>query len=126
MDKLQQAAFLSVFRAVAFTALAIFTIMVGLSFDPILALKSGGVLILILLAALLLKAHRAPATNHRHTDAWLLLADSERPDEHYAGEVLRTALREAYLRFAKWTAGAAIFVWAGAVLLALTGVAEVS
>lgn len=126
MHKLQQAAFISIGRAVGFSGLAIFTVMVGLSFEPLLALKSGGVLLLILLSALLLKAHRTPLINYRRTEAWLLLDRSDRPDERYAGQVLATALRDACLRFAQWTAGTAIFVWAGAVLLAWSGAGAVS
>jgi hypothetical protein len=119
MDKLRQAVFVSVGRAVGFSGLGIFTLMVGLSFDPVLALQSGGVLLLLLLVALLLKAHRMPFTDHRHTEAWLLLDHADRPDERYAAQLMRSALRDAYLRFARWTAGVAIVVWSGAVLVAL-------
>ena len=121
MEKLRRAAFLSIGRAVGFAGLAIVTVMVGLSFDPVMALRSGGTLILLLLAALLLKAHRAAFINHRRTEAWLLLDNSDRPDERYAGQVLTGALREAYLRFARWTAGVAALIWVGALLLAWIG-----
>jgi hypothetical protein len=122
MGKLQQVAFVSVGRAVGFSGFAIFTVMVGLSFEPILALRSGGVLILILLAALLLKAQRTPFADYRRTEAWLLLDRGDRPDERLAGRVLSAALREAYLWFARWTAGVAAIIWAGAVVLAWTGI----
>ena len=121
MDKLRQVVFLSVGRAIGFSGLGILTLMAGLSFDPILALQSGGILILLLLAVLLLKAHRMPFTNHRHTEAWLLLDLGDRPDDRYAAQVMQTTLRDAYLRFARWTAGVAVIVWSSAVLLAVTG-----
>ncbi|HEX2256377.1 MAG TPA: hypothetical protein VHG92_06695, partial [Afifellaceae bacterium] len=117
MEKLQQVAFLSVGRAVGFAGLAIFTLMVGLCFEPLLALRSGGVLLLLLVAVLLLKAYRVEATDYRHTEAWLLLDSSDRPDESIAARAVRVALRDAFLWFARWTAGVAALVWGSAVLV---------
>jgi hypothetical protein len=116
MEKLRQAAFLSIGRAVGFAGFGIFVTMVGLSFDPVLALRSGGVLILLVLAGLLLRAQR-PLVNFRHTEAWLLLDRSDRPDERHAAQLLSSALREAYIWFARWTAAIAVLVWVGALLL---------
>ncbi len=118
MEKLNWVAFVSIGRAVSFSAFAIVTVMLGLSFEPVLALRSGGILLLLLLSALLLKAHRAPSADYRRSEAWLLLDKEDRPDERYAGEVMGAALREACLRFARWTAGAAAIVWV--IVLALT------
>ena len=122
MEKVRQVAYLSIGRAVGFAGLAIFTVMVGLSFDPLMAVRCGGVLLLLLLAALLLKAQRAPFTDYRHTEAWMLLDGPDRPDARFAGQVLAGALRDACLRFARWTAGVAAIVWGFAVLLSLLGV----
>lgn len=121
MEKVREVAFISIGRAVGFSGLAIFTIMVGLSFHPVVALQSGGVLLMLLLAALLLKAQRAPFTDYRHTEAWMLLDRSDRPDESYAGRAVVTALRDACLWFARWIAGAAVVVWSTVVLLIWTG-----
>jgi hypothetical protein len=123
MEKVRRVAYLSVGRAVGFAGLAILTAMVGLSFDPLIALRCGGLLLLLLMSALLLKAQRAPFANHRRTEAWLLLDVPDRPDERYARFVVTTALREAYLRFARWTAGVAVLVWTIAVLCGLAGLA---
>ena len=117
MEKLQQVAFLSVSRAVGFAGLAIFTLMVGLCFDPLLSLRSGGVLLLLLVAVLLLKAQLAASTDYRRTEAWLLLDSSDRPDESFAGRAVSGALREAFLWFARWTAGVAALVWGSAVIV---------
>ena len=95
--------------------------MVGLSFEPVLAFRSGGVLALLLLTALLIKAQR-PFRDYRHTEAWLLLEEGDRPDARYADYVMITALREACFWFARWTAGVAALIWAVAVLLEWTGV----
>ena len=122
MQKLRQVAFISVGRGVAFAGLGIFVVMVGLSFDPVLALRSGGVLLLILLAGLLIKAQHVARTDYRRTEAWLLLDRAERPDERTAG-YLTKALREACIWFARWTAGAAVLVWGFAAISTLAGVA---
>ena len=121
MEKLRNAAFVSVGRAVGFTGFGIFTLMFGLSYEPVLALRSGGVLILVLLLALLIRAYRVPRQDFRHTETWFLLPRADRPDERYAGILITAALRDAYLWFARWIAGVAAIVWAGAVLLGWTG-----
>lgn len=123
MEKLNQVALLSIGRGVSFSGFAILTVMLGLSFEPVLALRSGGILLLLLLAALLLKAHRAPLGDHRRSETWLLLEREDRPDERYASEVMGRALRDACLWFARWTAEAAAIVWGIAVALSLLGAA---
>ena len=122
MEKLREAAFLSVGRAVGFSGLAIFTFMIGLSIRPVLALKAGGVLLLILLFALLLKAYRLPFTDYRNTETWLILNKEDRPDERFAGIVINAALRDAYFSFARWAAGLAAVLWAAVAVLALLGI----
>jgi hypothetical protein len=123
MEKLRYAAFLSVGRAVGFAGFGIFTLMFGLSYEPVLALRCGGVLILVLLVALLIRAYRVPRSDFRHTETWVLIPHAERPDERYAGLLVTSALREAYLWFARWIAGVAALIWAAAVLLTWTAVA---
>jgi hypothetical protein len=122
MERLRQVAYVSVGRAVGFAGLAIVTVMVGLSFDPLLALRSGGVLLLLLLAGLLMKFQSLAFTDYRRTEAWLLLEPGERPDEQTASRAVVSALRDACLQFARWTAGVAVLVWASAVVLAASGV----
>jgi hypothetical protein len=119
MNEVRQAAFVSIGRGVGFTGLAILTIMVSLSFQPVLALRCGGFLLLLLLAVLLLKAQRAPFIDHRSTEAWMLLDKNQRPDERFAGFAIASALRDACLWFARWTAGVAAVVWSLTFLLAL-------
>ena len=126
MEKLRQVAFQSFGRAVGVAGLAIFTVMVGLSFDPLLALRSGGIMLLLLLSVLLLKAQRVAAADYRHTEAWLLLDSSDRPDESFAGRAVSGALREAFLWFARWTAGVAALVWGCAIVLMWFGGADLA
>ena len=122
MEKLHEVAFLSVGRAVGFAGLGILTVMISLSFDPVLALRSGGILLLILLAALLLRAQRPVLRNFRETEAWLLLDKADRPDERYAARLLSRALQDAYFWFARWIAGVACLAWTAAITLGLLGV----
>src|SRR3546814_10381376 len=75
--------------------------MLSLSFDPPLALKSGGILLLLLLAGLLLKAQRVAAADYRHTEVWSLLDRNKRPDERVAGRLVVGALRDACFWFAR-------------------------
>ena len=119
MNEVRQAAFVSIGRGVGFTGFAILTLMVSLSFEPALALKCGGVLLLLLIAVLLLKAQRAPFVDHRHTETWMLLDRTQRPDERIARAAIASALRDACYWFARWTAGVAAVVWGATFLLAL-------
>jgi hypothetical protein len=123
MNELRRVAFLSIGRAVAFSGLAIFVVMTGLSYEPVLALRAGGVLLLLLLAGLLLRAQRFHVSDYRHTEAWNLLDKSKRPDGAAAGKTLTIALREACLWFARWIAGVAALIWVFAVAFAWIGAA---
>jgi len=121
VENLRRVAFISVGRGVAFAGLGIFVVMVGLSFDPVLALRAGGVLLLILLAGLLIKAQQVARADYRRTEAWLLLDSTQRQDERTAANLI-VALREACMWFARWTAGFAALVWGFAAISTLVGV----
>lgn len=118
MDRLRAVAFQTIGRAVGFAGLAIFCVMLGLSFDPLLAVRSGGILVLLLLSVLLMKARSALTADHRRTEMWLYLDSNEKPAEGYAQWAAATVLRDAYFWFARWTAGVAVLLWSAAVLLA--------
>jgi hypothetical protein len=119
MERLRTVAFQTIGRAVGFAGLAIFCVMIGLSFDPLMAVRAGGVLALLLLSILLMKARSALTSDHRQTEMWLYLDRSEKPAEGYAQWAAATVLRDAYFWFARWTAGIAVLLWSTAVLLAL-------
>src|SRR3546814_17683530 len=97
MENVRDAAFLSVGRAVGYAGFAFLTMMLSLSFDPPLALKSGGILLLLLLAGLLLKAQRVAAADYRHTEVWSLLDRNKRPDERV--EIGRASCRERVCQY---------------------------
>ena len=122
MDRLRQVAFQTIGRAVGFAGLAIFCVMAGTAFDPLLAVQAGGVLVLVVLAVLLLKARLALTADHRKTEMWLYLKKHERPAESYAQWAASTVLRDTYLQFARWMALLAVVMWALAVLMPMFGI----
>jgi hypothetical protein len=108
MDIIRRIAFETVARGCGFASLAIFCIMVGLSFDPKSAFEAGGVLALAMVGVLLLKARGAATKDYRRTEMWLYLPKEHRPPEAYAQLVSASVLQETYLVFAHRTAIIAI------------------
>jgi hypothetical protein len=121
MERMRQVAFQTVLRACLFGALAIFCLMVGLSYDLRMSFQSGGTLTLLMAVILLLKAAEARTKPYRKTEMWLLIPKDQRPPKAYAQRVSSTVLRETYLTFAMWTSGAAIVMWVTALVLSLSG-----
>ena len=117
MEHMRRAAFESALRACAFGSLAIFCLMVGLSFDPKLAFKAGGFLTTLMALILIYKAREARTKNYRRTEMWLLLPKTARPPEAYAQWATATVLRGTYLTFAYWTSVIAVTMWVMALLL---------
>ena len=111
-------------RACGFGSLAIFCVMIGLSFEPRAAFQAGGMLTMLMAAILMLKAHEARTKNHRRTEMWLYLPKEQRPPEAFAQRASSTVMRETYLTFALWTSAIAIVMWRpGAALLACRQIA---
>lgn len=119
MESVERAAYLSVGRACAFGGLAIFCFVVGLSYDPNLAAKSGGLLCMLMTAILLMRAASAPTRPYKTTETWLMLEGAERPSAHIAQQVIGSALREAYFWYARSTAIVTASLLAFALLLPL-------
>ena len=117
MDAVERVAFVSVGRACGFAGLAILCIMVGLCFEPMLAARSGGVLCMVMTLYLLWCAKTAPSRPIRDTEAWLILEEDERPPPAVAQRILGAALREAYLWFARYSAGVTVVIWMSTVAL---------
>lgn len=119
MDQLRYLALVSVARACGFGTLAIFSVMVGLSFDPVLSAKSGAILASAMVAVLLFKAHRAPHQPYRRTEVWLLLGGKSSLPERNAQRLVSGILRDTYLRFATICAAFAAAMWVLTLVLAL-------
>jgi hypothetical protein len=111
VDRIQVAAEISIGRAVGFGALAIGTVVLGLIFDPALALKTGGALTLLMAAIIQLKAERARSQPYRSTEVWLILDKRlGLPDDH-AQRIVSTVLRSTYRRYAHASVAVAVCLW---------------
>ncbi|MBX9776911.1 MAG: hypothetical protein K2Y71_21240 [Xanthobacteraceae bacterium] len=121
MEHIRTIAYETVMRACGFGTLAIFCVMVGLSFNARASFQAGGFLTMLMTLILIYKAWEAPNKNHRRTELWLYLPKEERPPEHYAQWAVATAMRETYLAFAGWTSLVAIVMWILALLFSLAG-----
>ena len=109
-------------RACGFASLAIFCVMIGLSFHPRAAFQAGGFLTTLMALVLVFKAREALTKNYRRTEMWLYLPKDLRPPESYAQWASSTVLRETYLTFALWTSAIAIVMWVLALLFFLLGI----
>jgi hypothetical protein len=121
VNDLRRIAYEIVLRACGFACLAIFCVMIGLSFAPRAAFQAGGVLTMIMTGILVLKAQQARTQDHRHTEMWLYLPKEQRPATNFAQRAVSTVMRETYLAFARWTAIVAIAMWAAALTFAVIG-----
>jgi hypothetical protein len=122
MEHMREVAFATVMRACGFGSLAIFCIMIGLSFEPRAAFQAGGFLTTLMAGILIFKAREALTKNYRKTEMWLYLPKDMRPPEAYAQWASSTVLRETYLTFAKWTSAVAISMWVVALAFSLAGI----
>lgn len=102
----------SVGRACEFTALAIGAVVNALHATPILALKAGGFLALIVTFVLLLLAARAERTCFSKTRIWRELEGHERPSADRAQAVIGGARRRAFQIYASRFAIAAAAILA--------------
>jgi hypothetical protein len=121
MEHMREIAYETVLRACGFGSLAIFCVMIGLSFEPRLAFQAGGFLTTLMVVILLFKAREALTKNYRKTEMWLYLPKEQRPPEAYAQWASSTVLKETYLTFAYWTAAISIVMWVLTLLFSLAG-----
>jgi hypothetical protein len=111
MELMRQVAYETVLRACGFGSLAIFCVMIGMSFDARLAFQAGGTLTTIMALILIYKAREALTKDYRKTEMWLYIPKDFRPPEAYAQWASATILRDTYLTFALWTSIIAIAMW---------------
>jgi hypothetical protein len=112
VEEMRRIAYETVLRACAFASLAIFCVMIALSFVPRAAFQAGGFLSILMTLVLMLKAHEARTKDHRRTELWLYLRKESRPPQALAQKLVSTLMREIYLQFARWTAIISIVMWA--------------
>jgi hypothetical protein len=121
MEYMRRIAFETVLRACGFGALAIFCVMIGMSFHPKLAFQAGGFLTMIMAFILIMKSREALTKDYRRTEMWLYVEKDFRPPEAYAQWASATVLRDTYLTFALWTSLISIVMWAIALIFMLLG-----
>ena len=121
MEEMRRIAYNTVLRACGFASLAIFCVMIALSFLPRSAFQAGGFLSIVMTLTLVLKAHEARSKDHRRTEMWLYLPKENRPPPPVAQKMISTVMRETYLLFACWTAIISIVMWSIALLFSLSG-----
>jgi len=121
MEHMRRIAYETVLRACGFASLAIFCVMIGMSFMPRLAFQAGGTLTTIMVIVLIYKAYEARTRDYRRTEMWLYLEKNERPPASCAQWASATVLRETYLQFALWTSVVAIAMWVIALFCGLLG-----
>jgi hypothetical protein len=121
MEYMRQVAYETILRACGFGSLAIFCVMIGLSFEPRVSFQAGGTLTTIMALILIFKAREALTKDYRKTEMWLYLPKDFRPPEAYAQWASSTVLRDAYLTFALWTSAIAIAMWVLALFFSLIG-----
>ena len=120
MEHIRRVAYETVLRACGFGSLAIFCVMVGMSFMPRLAFQAGGFLTTMMALILIHKAHEARTKDYRQTEMWLTWKrTSGRP--RYAQWASATVLRETYLTFALWTSIISIALWVMALVFGIAG-----
>ncbi|MFZ1815658.1 MAG: hypothetical protein WBO55_08190 [Rhizobiaceae bacterium] len=100
MEEVREKAFFCVGRAVFFAALAITLVMLGLAFEPALALRSGAILGLVVCAVLIWFAQTAHGREPNRTETWLLLKPDARPGNEHGVRYFKEILHETYLYFA--------------------------
>ncbi len=119
MEQMRRVAYETVLRACGFGSLAIFCIMIGLSFNPRAAFQAGGLLTTLMAVILIMKSREALTKDYKKTEMWLYLPKDFRPPEAYAQWASSTVLRDTYLTFAMWTSAVAIAIWILALLASL-------
>jgi hypothetical protein len=121
VELMRRIAFETVMRACGFGSLAIFCVMIGLSYEPRVAFQAGGFLTTLMAVILIFKAREARTKNYRKTEMWLYLPEDARPPPDHAQLASSIVLRDTYLIFAKWTSAIAIVMWLVALLFVVAG-----
>jgi Ca2+/Na+ antiporter len=121
MEKIREVAIFCVGRAVMFGSLAITCVMVGFSFNPVSAFRSGAVLTLLMAAILIWKAYTAASKNPKTTEVWIYLDQKTRPASEHSRFVFATVMRDVYGRFAQVALAVACLFFAISVVFVMFG-----
>lgn len=117
MDRIEYLADQIARRGCGFALLAIGTVMLGLSYDLVLCLKSGAILEALHGSVLAIIAYNAPHQNHRSTELWVRLNKGADLPANYPPEQLLEVLRKTYTRYAELAAVVALGLSAAAAIV---------
>jgi hypothetical protein len=120
MERLEAFTDISIRRACGFAGLAAATVMISLSFDPVLAFRTGADIAALLAAGLAFAAWRAPHRNIRHTEVYAMLRAAGVPRNWLSAEVNRAEIARVMRARLAWHAERvallALLLWAIALL----------
>lgn len=124
MDVMRTLADHSIRRALSFAGLGVVTLMLALSYDLPLSIRTGGNLLGLVCLGLLLTAWRTPHRNMRRSELWSLLLEHAAPlaQSLPAAEAQRRmakTLRERLMWHAETVAVVAVVLWVASLGLGL-------
>ncbi|WP_198371001.1 hypothetical protein [Roseomonas rosulenta] len=124
LDVLQHFADISIRRACGFAALGIGMVMLGLSYDAVLAFRSGAILTSIVLAVIWAFVLWSPRRDIRGTEMWSMLVHERRyltrgPEAERVRAMAGQVLRDRLVWHGERIALAALALWAMTGLLML-------
>ena len=119
LERLEAMADLVIRRALGFASLAIALVVLSLSFQLALALRSGAMLVTLLWLIVLLKLVYVPSQDMRHSELWLMIAERHSPD----ALPMQAAMRLAFANRLRWHAdrigAVAVTLWGSYLLFSI-------
>lgn len=111
MDHIRRCAELSVGRGCAFALLAVFTFAIGLSWEPVLAIRSSAILLTLTAVVLWHRGRFAHEVDYRRREVWLLMGRKHSLPEDRVHGVISNVMHDVYMRWARRFAAPAIGCW---------------
>lgn len=124
METMQTLADHSIRRALSFAGLGVVTLMLALSYDLPLALRTGGNILALVCLGLLWAAWRTPRRNLRRSELWSLLLEHasalvQTLPAAEAQRLMARTLRQRLVWHAEQVGAVALALWVLALLLSL-------
>jgi hypothetical protein len=119
MIKFTRFAAFALARDSIFVLLAVATLMLGFSFEPVFAFKIGATLELIFSLVLLLRSICLTENHFVHSEVWSVLTSDERPAGKFGQQLAQAQFEELLLHFAKAAAGLAVALYSSALFIAI-------
>lgn len=111
IERIRDCADVSIRRGCGFALIGIFSAVVGMAHEAIVAVRGAAVMVSLMAAILILRALRAPVRSYRRTETWILLDKRHDLPEPRAQGVIGSILQDRYLWHAQVTAAAALVLW---------------